>query len=239
MQQNKFINRAVAMAAAGSVWPGLSPGTAREFTRIGRGLPIQSINTFYQKHERYYHVLDYLVTGHNTLTFFNEKAVDGITNLQNGEVPTERPFWLTGVCVTFQDLTAAGARSGAQLSSTATTSIDRAEQVRSIIHAGLLKLNVGDRPVLDTQDLTHFPSDGGMYVQASFASFAAATNSSMCPYTNGVPIAGNRFKLPQPYPVLPGKRISCVLNWQQALSITTAGRIKVELVGESVIPLNT
>jgi hypothetical protein len=229
---------AVAAMSAAAVWPGLSTQTAAEFTRVGRGLPIAKPNVFAQRHERYYHILDYAVGGHTNQTYFNVGANDGVCNLNNGEIPTERPMWLTGLCITFQDLTAAGARSGAQLSVSATTAATRAEEVRSILQSGLLKISIGDRPIFEAQDLTHFPSDGGFYLAAGGLTFSAATNSSIAQYNNGEPIAGNRFQLPRPWPVLPGKRIRVDLIWPQALAISTAGRIKVELVGESVVALN-
>lgn len=219
-------------------WPGLTPATSQEFSRIGRGLPVSEANKYAQRQERYYHILDYATGGATLLTFFNVGATDGVCNLNQGEVPNERPFWLHGLSVTWQDFTAAGARSGKQLDGAAITSIARAEEVRTILQAGLLKIQVGDRPIFEAQDLTHFPSDGGFYVSAGFVSYASATAGSIAPFNNGEPIAGNRFEFRRPWPVLPGKRIRIDLSWLSALSVTTAGRIKIELIGESVVPLN-
>lgn len=235
---------APVVRAPSNVWPGMSAAVGQEFSRIGQGLPVSRPNLFQQKHERYYHCVDYATGGHQQLTFFTAQQQDHITNLPAGEVPTERPMWLTGICITFQDLTALSsgspsvARSGAQMSASAITSIARAEEVRSILQAGLLKLTVADRVVHESQDLTHYPSDGGFYVHSGFVGFASATNASIAPYSNGEPIAGNRFRFPQPYAILPGKKLRVDLFWQTALSISTAGRIKVELVGESVWSLN-
>jgi hypothetical protein len=225
-------------AIAATLWPGISGATAAEFNRIYRKQPVSNPSKFVERSERFYHIVDYATTGHTALTFFNAAKNDHITNLNNGEIEAERPFLLDGICVTFQDLTAAGARSGAQISTSAITSATRAEEVRSILQAGLLKLSVSDREAFQAQDLTHFPSDGGFDIGAASISFATATASSIVPYSNGAPVVGNRFKLDRAWPVLPGKRLKVELLWPQLLTITAAGRIKVEVVGRSVQPLN-
>jgi hypothetical protein len=227
-----------AASIAANQWPGMTKDTSAQFTRVGRGLPISRPNQFAQVHQRLYHVLDYATGGATQLNFFAANMAQHVCNVNNGMLPDERPFWLTGVCVTFQDATAAGVRSGNQLNAAAITSLARAEEVRTILQCGLLSLSVADREILHVQDLTHFPSDGGYHVSAAAVSYASATAGSVATGNNGEPIAGNRFRLPQPYAILPGKIISCKLLWQSALSITTAGRIKVELVGESIMPLN-
>jgi hypothetical protein len=227
-----------AMAAGAALWPGISGSTANEFNRIYRKQPVSNPAKFAEKSERYYHVVDYATTGHTMLTYFNAAKVDHVCNISQGEIENERPFLFDGLCLTFQDLTAAGARSGSQLDTASIAAATRAEQVRSILQAGLIKVYVGDRPIFEAQDLTHFPSDGGFDVGAASISFASATASSLVPYSNGAPVAGNRFKFDRPWPVLPGKRLKVELLWQTALTIAVAGRIKVELVGRSVAPLN-
>lgn len=238
------VGMAAAAVAAASGWPGMSPDTSAEFTRIGMGLPVSNANKFVQATKRFYHVVDYATGGHTSLTFFNSPKIDHICNLQNGSIAEEQPVWLTGVCVTWQDLTALSsgspsvARSGVQLNGAAITSIARAEEVRTILQAGLLNLQISGREVLDVQDLTHFPSDGGFFVPSAFVSYASATAGSAAPFCNGFPVVGNRFKLTSPWAILPGQLVKCVLGWQTALSVTTAGRIKVELVCEQVSPRN-
>lgn len=219
-------------------WPSLTAATSEQFARIGRGLSVSNPNQFAQIHMRLYHIVAYGTGGSTQLNFFNVGAQQHICNVNQGVLPDERPFWLTGLCVTWQDLDATGARSGNQLNAAAITSYARAEEVRTILQAGMVTLKIQDRLVLETQDLTHFPSDGGFHVSSSGISFASATASSAATFNNGEPLAGNRFKFPQPFAILPGKSIACTLNWQTALSVTTAGRIKVELVGESLAPLN-
>lgn len=222
---------------AANVWPGMTLATSVQFTRIGRGLPISRPNQFAQIHARYYHVVDYGTSGSTQFNFFNAGASEGVTNLNNGLVPDERPFWLTGVCITVQDLSAAGADSGVKYAADA-TSLTRAQQINQILAAGLFQLRVADRLILDVQDLTHFPSDGGLFVGANISTQATAALGSAVWWNNGSPMAGNRFRLPAPYPILPGKPIAASIKYQSAKSITTAARVKVELVGESIMPLN-
>jgi hypothetical protein len=239
---------AAAMAGAAvsmaSGWPGMSPETSRQFTRLGANLPVDDVNKFVQTHKRYYHVVDYATTGHTSLTFFNAPKQDHICNLQNGSIPEEQPVWCTGLCVTWQDLTALSSgspsvtRSGVFSSASATTPFTRAEEVRTILQAGSLYLQISGREVLDVQDLTHFPSDGGAFAPATSISFAAATNAGSSILLNGAPIAGNRFRFTAPWAILPGQVVKCVLSWQTALSVSTAGRFKVELVCEQVSPRN-
>lgn len=239
MSTTVAVRAAAAATAAANIWPGVTAETAQEFTRIGRGLPVAQPNKFYQREERYYHVLDYATTGHTTLTFFSTaNQQDGVCNLNRGEVPTERPCWITGIGITPQDLTAAGARSGAQLTASAITAFARAEEIRTILQAGLLKLMIADRPVHEAQDLTQYPQDGGFSVGATSIAFATATNASAVPFTNGVPIAGNRMRFQAPIPLLPGKQVRLDLLWSQVLTVTTAFRIKVTLFGQSVQALN-
>lgn len=225
-------------AAQQNIWPGMTLATSVQFTRVGRGLPISKPSQFAQVHVRYYHQVDYGTGGHTSLTFFNAGAQDHVSNVNNGTIPDERPFWLTGVCISWQDLTAAGARSGVQIASGNINAYARAEEVRTILNAGLFNLTVGDRKIIEAQDLTHFPADGGFHVGGVSISHAAATASAAVPFNNGAPIAGNRFRLPAPYPILPGKPIRGLITWPQALSVTVAGRLRVELVGESIMPLN-
>lgn len=221
-----------------NLWPGMTLETGIQFSRIGRGLPVSKPNQFAQVHVRYYHVVDYGAAGDTQFTFFNAAQSDHVTNVNNGQIPDERPFWLTGICITPQDLTAAGARSGTQLSAAAITAFARAEEIRTILQGGLFQLFLGDRKIVEAQDLTHFPSDGGPFVSSAAISFAAATNASAAPINNGEPVAGNRFRLPAPYPILPGKTIKALVSFKSLLTITTAMRLKVELVGESILPLN-
>lgn len=231
-----------AAAKVANLWPGMSGPTSIQFTRLGRGLPISRPNQFAQIHSRYYHQQAYNTAGVSQLTFFNVGASEHVSNMNNGVVPDDRPFWLTGLCVTFQNLTAAGAASGGiNAADDLSTMATRADEVRKILEGGLLQLRIGDRMILETQDLTHFPSDGGFYVSAAGQGVpaAGAGKGAFVNYTNGEPISGNRFRFPAPYPVLPGKPVSVILKWQSLLTITTnAGRIKVELVGETVSPLN-
>lgn len=224
-------------ARIANVWPGMTLATSVQFTRIGRGLPISRPNQFAQIHARYYHVVDYPTTGASIFNFFNQGASEGVTNLNNGLVPDERPFWLTGVCVTVQDLTAAGADSGAKYAATAAP-LTRAQEINQILSSGLFQLRVSDRMILDVQDLTHFPSDGGVFVGSNVSTQATAALGSAVWWNNGSPMAGNRFRLPAPYPILPGKPISAQIKFQALKTITTAARVKVELVGESIMPLN-
>lgn len=218
-------------------WPGLSGETDKQFTLLYQRKQISAIQQYAQRHERYYHVVDYATTGHTSLTFFNVGATNDVCNMNNGEVPTERPMLLTGLCITPQDLTSAGARSGAQYATSAAP-LTRYEEWRSILQAGRVVISIADRPIFEAQDLTHFPSDGGLCNFSAVSTQATAALGSLVSYNNGAPIAGNRHRFPAPWPILPQKKITVTLYWSQVLTITTAGRIKVELVGESVAPLN-
>lgn len=224
-------------ANAANVWPGMTAATAAQFTRIGRGLPISKPNQFAQIHVRYYHQQTYAAAGQNQLTFFQVNASQGICNLNNGVTPDERPFWLTGICVSYQFLTAGGAASTLQPYSTGVLGGVGYNEINQALQGGLLQLYVGDRLVHEGQDLTKYPSDGGTWTAPATNS---ATTASITPINNGMPVAGNRFKFPAPYPILPGKPITVFLRWLAAVAITgaTAGRIKVELCGESIMPLN-
>lgn len=218
-----------------NIWPGITEATAREFVRVGRGQPISAPNTFAQLHVRYYHQQAYATTGHTLLTFFNVGASEHVCNLGNGLAPDERPFWATGISITAQDLTAGGAVSGTSSSATVTTGIGRLEEWRGILSAGLLQFYVADRLVHEGQGLDKYPTGGGAHVDGAATGL---TGGAVVNWTNGVPHAGNLFKFPRPYPILPGKSVRVFLKWQSLLTITTAGRIRVELIGESVAPLN-
>lgn len=230
--------KSVALSApsGANIWPGITEATAREFVRVGRGQPISAPNTFAQLHVRYYHQQAYATTGLTQMTFFNVPAAEHVCNLGNGLAPDERPFWCTGITVTAQDLSAAGAVQGVASATGATTAIDRMEQWRGILAGGLLQFYVADRLIHEGQGLDKYPTGGGIAADgvATGLTTGAASN-----WTNGVPHAGNVFKFPRPYPILPGKACRVLLKWQSLLTITTnAGRIRVELIGESVAPLN-
>jgi hypothetical protein len=228
-------------AASANLWPGMTLETAQQFSRIGAGLPISQPNKFAQVHVRYYHQVNVAASGVTQLSFFNVGQQEHISNLNNGLAPDERPFWLTGICFTPQDLTTAGAINNEFYTAAAQGANQlnaHLNYVRAILQGGLFQLFIGDRKILDVQDLTHFPADGG------FSPVVAATltsTHSMGGPQNGQPIAGNRFRLPAPYPVLPGKQILGIVKWQSAISTTAAAnafRLKCELVGESVLPLS-
>ncbi len=227
---------AAQVAQAANVWPGMTAATAAQFTRIGRGLPISKPNQFAQIHVRYYHQQTYAAAGQTQLTFFQANASEHVTNLNNGLTPDERPFWLTGITCTLQFLTSAGAASTVQPFSADTVASVAFQQMSNAMAAGLLQLYVGDRLVHEGQGLDKYCADGGSWTAPSSA--LAANN--VVPYNNGLPVAGNRFKFPAPYPILPGKPVKVLAKWQAAYAITgaTACRLRVELVGESVMPLN-
>ena len=226
-----------------NIWPGITEATAREFVRVGRGQPIAAPNTFAQLHVRYYHQQAYLESGTNLLTFFNVPAAEHVCNLGNGLAPDERPFWCTGITVTASDLTAAGAKSGSVYASALGDAATRAGDWRQVLAGGLLQFFVADRLIHEGQGLDKYPTGGGLHVDgAAVTNSTASTLSSFSNWTNGVPHAGNVFKFPRPYPVLPGKSCRVLLKWNTAVTLSapssTPGRIRVELVGESVAPLN-
>lgn len=232
-----------AAAAVSNGWPSMTPATGKEFSRIGMGLPVSDPSVFAQIHQRFYHAVDYATGGTTQINFFaNQGKVDHVCNINQGILPDERPVWITGVCVTPQDLTAqAGgvpsvARSGVAISANATTGFTRSEEWRTILQAGLLKLSISDRLILDAQDLTQFPQDGGFYANIGVSTSVAATTVGGVAYCNGQPLAGNRFMFGRPYAVLPGQQISASIFFQQALTITVAGRLKLTLVCESIAP---
>jgi len=230
-----------------NIWPGITEATAREFVRVGRGQPIAAPNTFAQLHVRYYHQQAYGESGTTLLTFFNVPAAEHVCNLGNGLAPDERPFWCTGISITASDLTAAGAKSGSIVSTVATgVTVDaatRANDWRQVLSSGLLQFYVADRLIHEGQGLDKYPTGGGLHMDgAGLSTTNTTTNAVLTNWTNGVPHAGNLFKFPRPYPVLPGKSCRVLLKWQAAVSLsapsTTPGRIRVELIGESVAPLN-
>lgn len=232
--------RIMVAAQSANVWPGLTEATAREFVRVGRGQPISQPNVFAQLHVRYYHQQALGTSGSTLLTFFNVPNAEHICNLGNGIAPDERPFWCTGISVTGQDLTAGGALSGFASAKADTTNIDRVEEWRRILGAGLLQFYVADRLVHEGQGLDKYPTGGGVHVDGAATGL---TTGVVANWTNGVPHSGNLFKFPRPYPVLPGKAVRVLLKWQSALGFATpgtaaGGRIRVELIGESVAPLN-
>jgi hypothetical protein len=209
--------------------------TAKEFVRIGRGQPISQPNIFAQLHVRYYHQQANAVAGQSQLTFFNVASSEHVCNLGNGLAADERPFWLTGMAITAQDLSSAGAASGSSIDVAATVPFTRLEEWRKIFTAGLAQVYVADRLIHEGQDLTKYPSGGGI----DSAVGVAVTTGAAASWNNGIPHAGNTFRFPRPYPILPGKAVRVLLKWQNLLTIATnGGRIKVELIGESVAPLN-
>jgi hypothetical protein len=233
----------IAASAAGNLWPGLTSETGEEFVRIGKGMPLKSPNKFAQITQRFYHRQDYATGGANLLTFFNASISEHTTNVNNGILPDDRPSWITGISVDFQDITTAGARpassAAAQLSSaTGGAAFTRAEEIRTILQGGLLQMYVADRMIHEGQNLMRYPTGGGFAVDALQLTQASAAASQSAVWNNGIPHANNLFKLPRPYPWLPGKALKVLLKWPAALSITTATALKVEIVAEQVVPLN-
>ena len=234
---------ASAAIAASNIWPGITPETGEEFVRVGRGLPLKSPNKFAQLTQRFYHRQDYATGGASLLTFFNASIAEHVTNVNNGVLPDDRPAWITAVSVDFQDNTTAGARpsssAAAQLSSaTGGAAFTRAEEIRTILQGGLLQMFVADRMIHEGQNLMRYPTGGGFSVDALQLTQGTAGNSQSAVWNNGIPHANNLFKLPRPYPWLPGKALKVLLKWPAALSITTATALKVEVHAEQVVPLN-
>lgn len=231
----------------GSIWPGMHPITADEFTRVGRGQPIQRANQFAQLHVRYFSIQDYATAGTTNLVFFNGSTNTNAahTNLPQGDLPADRPFWLTHILVSPLDVSSAGARlvaesatAGASFDTASFAAIRRFSEIRSILQAGKLTLRIADRVIHEGHDLTSYPQGGGFCADAAQFGLAAAAASSAVVYSNGAPVASNRFALPRPYPVLPGKLIRAEMSWGSALAITVALGLKLTLCGESVQPLN-
>lgn len=227
---------AAAGASVANQWPGMTRDTSKQFTRVMKGLGVDRPNQFGQITQRYYHIVDYPTTGSTLFTFFNVNASEHVCNLPNGTLPDERPCALVGISIAWLDFTAAGVRSGNQFSAAATTPITRAEEVRTILQGGLLQVRVADRLILDAKDLTQFPQDGGFFCPTAYE-LGAATAAAV-PFTNGMPVSGNYFKFRAPYALLPGKKVDVQIKYPSALTVTTAGAIKVTLIGEAVVPLN-
>lgn len=225
-----------ASGGVANQWPGMTRDTSRQFTRVMKGIGVDRPNQFAQVTQRYYHIVDYPTTGATLFTFFNVNASEHVCNLPNGTLPDERPFALVGLSVAWLDFTAAGVRSGVQLSVAATTPFTRAEEVRTILQGGLIQVRVADRLVLDAKDLTQFPQDGGFFCPAAYELGAATAGAA--PFVNGMPISGNYFKFRAPYAVLPGKKVDVQIKYPSSLTVTTAGALKVTLIGEAVTPLN-
>lgn len=182
-------------------WPQLTMETAREFVRVGRGLPINNAGKFIQVQSNLYHAVQFPAAGTTELQFFNTNASPFICNLQGNFLPPERPMWLTGVRFKVLDANISSgvikaiqdadtdetplATSTAGTTATGGTDnvnaagrpLDRALRKRSMIELGLVQVSIADLPIINALGLDRFPAGAGVDFEG-MAAFGGGVTAS-------------------------------------------------------------
>lgn len=227
-------------------WPGLSSRLSDVMNVVLQGRIPSNLADVTIKREKLWHRQLYAAAGQQTLTYFNANAADYVTNLQGNALQNEQAFCLQRVNVSIETgilTTGLFDTAGQQLIVTAgagSTAVVLAEQCRELLIAGQMRLKIGDKTLVNQKDLTNFPAGHGFHMPAAAVggTVTAQSNLVAAPFQNGSPLDVPWMFKPW-YPILPGKPISCTLNWQGLLAVTSAVTyIVVELEGITITPSN-
>lgn len=252
------ISTQVGKAVQRAAYPGLSPAMSQAFDLVMKGQQPDP-NKFFTRRTKFYHRMDYATGGQAQLQFFNVAPSKWICNLPlQSQLAQEQAFKLekiriwpeTGItaAATFTRAAAGsmigGVAAAATGVATISTQITVAEELRTIFLGGAFTLRVGDKNVVDAMySLNSFPQGGGMKLDGGFG---VDSNSSTTGFNydaalvlnNGDASVSNTYDLKPAYPILPGKTIYGLMEWQAALAVTTAFVVRVELDGVLVSPAN-
>lgn len=164
-----------------------------------------------------------------TYTCFNANRQRGVTNMFIAQqLPANYAFLVTGISVFITaGVTVAFANDdeGETIKYEATTgveAVDMSEWLREIHDCGVVSALLGDfKLVDDICGLKNFPQGGGVQGVGGVCTTAATSNMISNALTNGVPINGNRFTFPNPYPWIAGNAIDFTVNFPGAPSAPT------------------
>lgn len=222
-----------------SAWPGLS-GTMQGAAASIYAYEGVDPNKFFVRPVTYFHRVEYPTAGQTTLNLFNVAPAPFTCNLPvQGTIQNDTALRVDCVRVKFiTGMTNAGARAanGAQIAATVNPSVV-AEELRTIAENAALTIKVGDKNLVDSVlGLDKFPAGGGLSFSPALSGTAAA--AQVVQFNNGTPDSANGYWLRPGFMILPGKPITGAINWQAALTVTTAFQIRVELCGLLVGPSN-
>lgn len=137
-----------------------------------------------------YHHVNHPVAGTANVQFFNENVATGVTNINNGQIPSQQVFALESIGL---DLVTGCNRDAStntipQFSNSIVTNVAVLEQKRIIMEVGAFELKLGNEVIFETADLTLLAYGGGLDALAT----CALTTGAVAYSTNGAPFAGNR-----------------------------------------------
>lgn len=227
----------VGKAPRAASYPGLSPRMSEAFDIVMQGKQ-PNPNQFFTRRHKFFHRVDYNTTGATAIQLFNVNPAKWICNLPvQGSIAVETAFKLEAVRIWAEvGITSAAtytrAAGGAQGAAAAVTNVTNFEEIRTIFQGGMFTLQIGDKkPVDQLYALQSFPQGGGMDAAPALSTTAGTTSMGVTAFNNGQAHALNVFQMKPPFPLLPGKVINGLLEWQAALAVTTAFIIRVELDG--------
>lgn len=170
----------------------------------------------------------YPTTGATSFTFFQTPAGSGgktltDTNMTNaGVLPNPQAFWVDSVEVAFWP--------GVDLSTYAAAAVNEfVNDTWSVLKTGYLTFTVGSSPYIQEGPLERFPSSTRFGLSAALASDAASTGTSLSTIAYATSVGKPHEVVPL---VIPAQQnFSVSLNFDSPVTVTTAGRIGVRLVG--------
>lgn len=215
----------------GKIWNEIPQEIENEFWRLKTGQPEANPANYEFVHREYFHARDYAAA--QRIDFFNEAEQSFVTNLNNGMVPNNEPFWLTDLAIIVTDRK----RSGAAATARAVSSIDATTNANTLLlhdmlAAGQFRLVIGSQQKLLMRNLHRLGAGGGISISGA-GTFAAGT--TVLSSANGAPATRNTFKLPRPLAILPNQKISVALEWGTSITVGSwDGCVIPLLIGEAV-----
>ena len=154
-------------------------------------------------------------------TCFNANRAMGVTNMfLPQQLPANYAYLIAGVSVFCTSAVTLAFANDDEIEtikvdgSSGTEALDMSEWIREIHDCGVVSCLVGDFLLIDSiVGLKNFPAGGGIQGVGGVGTSATTSNIVNNALTNGVPVNGNRYTFPNPYPWLAGNALQFTVNF--------------------------
>lgn len=223
-----------------SNYPGLSSAMSQtvEDVRFSKAVDINRYNV---RRQIFHHRLPLVTAGAlvaQTFRFWQSPTTKNVTNWYGSSgLPNETFMWVQALRfkLEFGKVYTTGApdAEGPSFSVAATSIVPGLyEQIKFLCESGLVTLKFGDRPIVDSvYGLECFPAGKGIDAAIGIGTTATTTTAAGFAANNGMPTAANAFQFSPWAALLPGKTVTCDVEFQSS-SIPTQANTDIILRAE-------
>lgn len=231
-------------------YPGLSAAMSQAVDDVRFSKSVD-VNKFNVKRQIFHHRLPLVTAGvlaAQTFRFFQAPAAKNVTNWYGASgLPTDAFMWAQAFRfkLEYGKEYANGAPDtvGASISVAATSLTPGLfEQIKFLMESGLVNMKVGDRTIIDSvYGLESFPAGKGPDAALAIGVTNASLTGVGFALNNGMPVTSNAFQFAPWAAILPGKSLTCDVEFQSSTIPTQANTdiiLRAELEGIVISPAN-